>query len=290
MLTGKKLLTRISFGADILLFTLLTIAGWHWMASLAAVESVMWMVRLIWISPGMLRFILRRFIHMIPIIVAVIAIGFFLLYLTPGDVFTQMSMNPDIQPETVERMRKAFGLDQPWYVQFFKYLWSALHGDFGFSQMYKAPVFSLVSSFALNTLLLAFLSLLFAWGFSIPAGIFAATHQYRWQDQSISVLAFVGLSIPNFFLAFLLSASVVYCNDSPGFVNTFFGFLDPATVSVQRIYACDNGIDPFSALFPLLRWLDVFGRICVDRHVRGRPIHHRVVSVVQTSFEVEGLE
>jgi peptide/nickel transport system permease protein len=204
VLTGKKLLTRISFGVDILLIGLLLTAGWHWLASLAAVEAVMWMVRLIWISPGMLRFILRRLLHMIPIIVAVIAIGFFLLYLTPGDVLSQMSVNPDIRPETVERMRKAFGLDQPWYVQFFKYLWNALHGDFGFSQTYKAPVFSLVSSFAMNTLLLAFLSLLFAWGFSIPAGIFAATHQYRWQDQSISVVAFVGLSIPNFFLAFLL--------------------------------------------------------------------------------------
>ncbi|RKX75901.1 MAG: ABC transporter permease [Spirochaetes bacterium] len=164
----------------------------------------MWFVRLIWINPSMLNFILRHLFHMIPIVLDVVAIGFFLIYLAPGDIFTQMEMNTDIERESLDQFRKNFGLDKPWYIQFFRYIWNALHGDFGFSQIYKAPVFTLVSQRALNNVLLAAASMLFAWSFSVPAGIIAATHQYKWHDQIISVFAFFGLSIPNFFLAFLM--------------------------------------------------------------------------------------
>ncbi len=197
-------IVRASFVLDAGLFAGLLLAGWHWLPSLVLSEAVLWLVRLIWVNPAMLGFVLRRLAHMIPILLAVIAIGFFLIYLAPGDIFSSMAVNPDIRPEDLETFRKNFGLTDPWYVQFFKYLWNALHGDFGFSQLYKAPVFVLVSQRALNTLLLTLVSLLMAWGFSIPAGILAATHQYRWQDGGISVFAFFGLSIPNFFLAFLL--------------------------------------------------------------------------------------
>ena len=79
------------------------------------------------------------------------------------------------RPETVERYVQRFGLDQPWYVQFFRYIWNALRGDFGYSQLNKAPVFVLVNQRAANTLMLAIASLIVAWGFSIPAGVISAT-------------------------------------------------------------------------------------------------------------------
>jgi peptide/nickel transport system permease protein len=205
MLDRKRLFTIASFGADIALFlVLLLAAGWGWFIALLITELLFWLIRLIWVNPPLLRFIIRRIIHMIPILISVVAIGFLLIQLAPGDILAGFRLNPDVRPETVERMERMFGLDKPWYVQFFKYIWNALHGEFGFSQTYKAPVFTLVNQRAGNTLILAFASLLMAWGFSIPAGIVSATHQYRWQDQIFSVLAFVGLSIPNFFLGFLL--------------------------------------------------------------------------------------
>ncbi|MCK4543566.1 MAG: ABC transporter permease [Spirochaetales bacterium] len=205
MTDKKKMMVRGSYVLDVLLWALLTFsAGWGWFLALIVVESVMWLVRLAWLSPMMLKFILRRLLHMLPIIIAVVAIGFGLIQLAPGDIFSQMLLNPDIRPEDVETMRKAFGLDQPWYVQFFKYLWNVLHGDFGFSQNFKAPVFVLVNQRAANTLILSFATILIAWGFSIPAGIYAATRQYKVGDQVVSVFAFFGLSIPNYFLAFLL--------------------------------------------------------------------------------------
>ena len=155
-------------------------------------------------SLSLLRLIIRRLLNTVPILVVALAIAFWLIQLAPGDAYTQYALNPDIRTEDLERFRANFGLDQPWYVQFGRYLWNAAHGDLGFSQTFKAPVFTLVSQRAANTLLLAAVSLLLAWGFSVPAGVIAAARQYRWQDQSIAVLAFFGLSIPNFFLASLL--------------------------------------------------------------------------------------
>ena len=155
-------------------------------------------------SLSLLRLVIRRLLNAVPILVVTLAIAFWLIQLAPGDAYTQYALNPDIRTEDLERFRANFGLDQPWYVQFARYLWNAAHGDLGFSQTFKAPVFTLVSQRAANTLLLSVVSLLLAWGFSVPAGVIAAARQYRWQDQSISVLAFFGLSIPNFFLASLL--------------------------------------------------------------------------------------
>ena len=155
-------------------------------------------------SLSLLRVIGRRLLNAVPILVVTLAFAFWLIQLAPGDVYTAYALNPDIRPEDLERFRANFGLDQPWYVQFGRYLWNAAQGDFGFSQTFKAPVFVLVQQRAANTVLLSVVSLLLAWGFSIPAGIIAAARQYRWQDQSIAVLAFLGLSIPNFFLASLL--------------------------------------------------------------------------------------
>ena len=155
-------------------------------------------------SLSLLRVVGRRLMNAVPILFVTLAFAFWLIQLAPGDVYTAYALNPDIRAEDLERFRANFGLDQPWYVQFGRYLWNAAQGDFGFSQTFKAPVFVLVQQRAANTVLLSVVSLLLAWGFSIPAGIIAAARQYRWQDQSIAVLAFLGLSIPNFFLASLL--------------------------------------------------------------------------------------
>jgi peptide/nickel transport system permease protein len=201
----RKFNWRWTFPADIvvlLVFTLGLDVGWF--LALVLTEALMWMVRLIWISQPMLRFILRRLLHMIPILLAVIAIGFGLIQLAPGDVFSQIALNPGIEAADLEAFRSQFGLDRPWYEQFLRYVWNALRGNFGFSETYQAPVFALVSQRAGWTVLLSLSALILAWVFSIPAGMFAATNQYNWKDSSISVLAFIGLAIPNFFLAFLL--------------------------------------------------------------------------------------
>jgi peptide/nickel transport system permease protein len=200
----KKINWRWTFIADALLILLLIAAGNLSVLLIVMLEAVLWLLRLIWISPILLRFIMRRLMHMIPMLLIVVASGFALIQLAPGDIFTQMALNPNIRPADLETFRRNFGMDLPWHMQFLKFIWNALHGDFGLSQIYKAPVFMIVSQRAANTILLSLVTILVAWGFSIPAGIYASTHQYGIGDQLISILAFIGLSIPNYFLAFLL--------------------------------------------------------------------------------------
>ncbi|MFW5683589.1 MAG: ABC transporter permease [Spirochaetota bacterium] len=207
---------RLTFILDVVFYTLLLVAGRPWFGALVLVEIPMWLIRLIWLSPMLLRFIVRRLIHMIPIVLLVIAIGFLLIQIAPGDIFSQLALNPDIRPADLEFFRERFGLTDPWYVQFLKYIWNVLRGDFGFSELFKAPVFTVVRSRAAATILLSLTSLVLAWGFSIPAGIVAATNQYKWQDQTVSVFAFIGLAIPNFFLAFLLLYIVTATSNPPG--------------------------------------------------------------------------
>jgi peptide/nickel transport system permease protein len=203
---SNTLRVRLSFIFDVLVFVALFFgAGWGWFGSLFMAEILGWLVRLYWISRPMLNFIVRRLLHMIPIILTVIGLGFLLIQLAPGDVFSQMELNPDIRPEVLERYRANYGVGQPWYVQFLKYVFNAIfRGDFGYSVNFKAPVFILVQQRAANTIILALTAFSFAWVASIPFGITAATKQYSWQDTTVSVFAFIGLSIPNYFLAFLL--------------------------------------------------------------------------------------
>jgi len=233
---NKDLYIRLSFVADILLIVFLILTGTSWFLSIVVVEAVMWLIRLYWISRVLLLFIGKRLLHMIPIILSVVAIGFFLIQLAPGDIFTQMTLNPNVNPDTIDRYRATFGLDKAWYVQFFRYVWNALHLDFGYSINYKTAVFNLVSQRAGNTLTLAITTIILAWGLSIPAGIYSATHQYRIGDQIITVLAFLGLALPSFFAAFLL----IYFVSSTGSWLPIGGMW---SVDVDQMNIFQKGID-----------------------------------------------
>lgn len=207
----KRLNWRLTFVLDIILIAFAVITdlvtgktGGTIAFHIVIVELIMWLFRLVWISPALLRFILRRLLHMIPIVLTVLGLGFVLIWMAPGDALTQMEINPSMRPQDIENFRVQFGLDKGPVEQFFLYVFNAVQGNFGFSIHYKVQVFSLVQMRASNTLVLSLAALVFSWSLSIPMGIAAATKQYKWQDQVISVLAFVGLAIPNFFLAFLL--------------------------------------------------------------------------------------
>jgi peptide/nickel transport system permease protein len=207
---------KYTFVLDAIVLTLIKVSGTGWFGAVLMTEVLMWLVRLVWLSPMMLRFIARRLLHMIPLVLLVLAIGFLLIQIAPGDIFTQLALNPDIRAEDLQRLRDNFGLGDSWYVQFFKYIWNVLRGNFGYSEIFKAPVFTIVSQRAKATILLALTSLALAWGFSIPAGVIAATKQYKWQDQTVSVFAFVGLAIPNYFLAFILLYVITATSSPPG--------------------------------------------------------------------------
>jgi peptide/nickel transport system permease protein len=153
----------------------------------------------------MRTYVLRRFIQMIPLLFGISALTFILLQLAPGDFLNQMAENPAISPATIEAMRRNFGLDQPWWVQYGLYLKNILlHFDFGESFSRHQPVFTVIREGLANTLLLAGAAAIITWGLALPLGIWAAVRQYSWIDKSLSLLAFVWLSVPEILSGLLL--------------------------------------------------------------------------------------
>ncbi len=150
-------------------------------------------------------YVLRRFLQMIPLLVGISALTFMLLQLAPGDFLNQMGENPAISPATIDAMRRNFGLDRPWYVQYGLYLRNILlHFDFGESFSRHQPVFTVIREGLGNTLILASAAAFVTWGLAIPLGILAAVRQYSWVDKTLSLIAFIWLSIPEILSGLLL--------------------------------------------------------------------------------------
>lgn len=152
----------------------------------------------------MIIYIFRRLLQAIPLLLGITIISFLIIQLAPGDPLTRLQMNPEISTVTIDQLRIRFGLDKPLIVQYFKWLGGLLRFDLGISFTYQVPVILLIKERLLNTLLLSIVAMLIVVLLSIPLGIFCATHQYKWTDQLLSGLSFVGISLPTFFFAFLL--------------------------------------------------------------------------------------
>jgi peptide/nickel transport system permease protein len=151
----------------------------------------------------MLRFIFRRVLQVVPLLLAVTLLSFFVMQLAPGDFLTSLRGQPQIRPETIERLSHDFGLDKPKITQYGLWLWNALHLDFGYSFTYKIPVFALILQRVYYTILLAFWSTILSWAVAIPLGIYIATHRNSFADRVANLVAFAGVSLPGFFVALL---------------------------------------------------------------------------------------
>ncbi len=151
----------------------------------------------------MFKFILKRLLQMIPLVLGITLLSFAVMQLAPGDYLTNLQGNPQIRPESIERLRHNFGLDQPWYTQYGLWLWNALHGNFGPSFTYKIGVFEVIGQRLYYTFLLSFWASVFSWVVAIPLGVYAATHRNNWLDRLSNFVAFAGISLPGFFMALL---------------------------------------------------------------------------------------
>ena len=152
----------------------------------------------------MTRFIVKRLLVSIPLLLGVTFLIFLFIQLAPGDFLDTLRLNPQISPETVELYSEKFHLDKPLVVQYLMWLKNVFRGDFGYSFAYKAPVVEVISSRALNTFILSLSALIFTWLFVIPLGVIAALKKNRFTDRFISLFSYMGISTPIFFLAFIL--------------------------------------------------------------------------------------
>ncbi|MCL6551838.1 MAG: ABC transporter permease [Firmicutes bacterium] len=159
----------------------------------------------------MQRFLLRRLVHGLIILVGLSILVFTLLVATPGDpVELIAASNPEIRPEDVKALRQYYGLDDPIYVRYVKWLRSTLRGDLGYSRTYGTPVVKILGERLRNTLWLVGAALVVAFVVGVVAGIYSALHQYSVADYVVTVLAFAGHSVPVFWqgIVFILLFAV----------------------------------------------------------------------------------
>jgi peptide/nickel transport system permease protein len=156
----------------------------------------------------LLAYILRRVALMIPMLLAISVISFTIIQLPPGDFLTTLqasvaSSGGGMSNDTVTLLRSQYGLDQPVYIQYLRWVGGFVRGDFGYSFEWNTPVWPLVSGRLGYTIILGLLSLTFMFGIAVPVGLYSATHQYSLSDNLMTGLTFVGLAIPGFLLALL---------------------------------------------------------------------------------------
>ncbi len=151
----------------------------------------------------MWQFVLKRLLHLLPILLGVSLLTFLLMSMTPGDYYTALENNPQITPQKLADLRAKWHLDQPWYVQYVHWLKNALQGDLGYSMAYKVAATELIGSRLWNTFLLSFVATVITWAVAVPLGIWAAVKKDSWVDRCCAGIAFLGLSIPEVLLALL---------------------------------------------------------------------------------------
>ena len=152
----------------------------------------------------MLRYIIRRLIYLLPMLLGISTLSFFIMQMAPGDALTTMQLSPDISEEIMEAMRMRFWLHLPPHMQYIRWVQQLFKGDMGHSFLWHAPVTWVIKQRIFNTLLLTSVSLVIGWLIAIPIGIHSAVNQYSWSDKLLTLLAFMGVSLPGWFFGLLL--------------------------------------------------------------------------------------
>lgn len=166
----------------------------------------------------MFRYIAHRLLLMIPTLVAISFIIFVVIQLPPGDYLTSMieelrALGEPADMRKVAELRREYGLDQPFLVQYANWVLGLLQGDLGYSFEYEKPVSQVVGDRLWLSFIVSFTTILFTWIVAFPIGVYSATHQYSWGDNALTFIGFLGLATPNFLLALVM----VY------FANSWFG-------------------------------------------------------------------
>ena len=184
----------------------------------------------------MLTFIVRRVFLALITIWALTIISFVVIQLPPGDfvdTYVQQLLEGGggpgsggnvVMEESLGRaLRAQYGLDKPMIVRYLKWMWSVVQGDFGRSLEFQKPVYEIVRERLLMTIILAGTTALFAWGLSIPIGIYSAVRQHSIEDYAVTFIGLMGLAVPDFLLAlWLLWITFAYFPD-----HTIGGLFSP---------------------------------------------------------------
>jgi peptide/nickel transport system permease protein len=156
--------------------------------------------------PGVWSYLIRRTLILIPLLIGLSIVMFVLIHAAPGDpVVAMMGPTAAGNPQYVEQARANLGLDEPLPVQYVTWLKNLLKGDFGTAYTFgNKPVLELIEDRFWATFVLQGIALLLGILIAIPIGIISATRQYSKTDNAVTIFSFIGLALPNFWLALLL--------------------------------------------------------------------------------------
>ena len=149
------------------------------------------------------RYISKRILQVIPLLIIVSIISFFIIRLSPVDPLAELRLNPSISQETLDKEMKRLNLDKPIYIQYISWAKSFIKGDLGYTSAGEKVSVKLKERIP-NTLLLTVIVIFMTWAVGIPLGILAAVHKETAFDRMLTVISSIGMAIPSFFFAILL--------------------------------------------------------------------------------------
>jgi peptide/nickel transport system permease protein len=150
------------------------------------------------------KYLLRRLLAAIPVVLGVSLITFVLMHATGGDYVPGISDDPRLSKATVDALRHEYGLDQPWWVQYGLWLWNIVHGDFGRSMIDGTKVTAHIADRLPNTLELTLTAILMAILISIPVGVVSALRRGTKVDNALTTMSVAGVAVPEFWLGLML--------------------------------------------------------------------------------------
>ncbi len=204
----------------------------------------------------MFKYLIKRVLWMIPMLVGISLISFFIMHLAPGDITSnEAAFNPKASEESRQKLREMYNLDKPIIVQYGLWLKRMVTLDFGQSfASHQKPVFwqttdaegnvteGLIQQALPITLMINLLGLAITLSLAMPLGIIAARKYQGWQDRSITLFNFIGFSIPGFWLSLLLMYWL-------GVVNNWFPISGMHSLNYESLDTWDKVKDTFSHLF-----------------------------------------
>src|SRR6266568_1464753 len=157
----------------------------------------------------MLAFIVRRFLLAILTVWAISVLSFAIIQLPPGDFvdayIAQLSASGSVVSEQeAQSLRMQYGLDQPMYVQYLKWMVQISRGNFGMAMEWQRPVTDVIGDRLALTMAVSICALILTWGLALPIGIYSAVRQYSVGDYIFTLIGFIGIAVPNFLLALVI--------------------------------------------------------------------------------------
>lgn len=182
----------------------------------------------------MWKTILKRFLVMIPQLILLSVLVFVLAKMMPGDPFTG-SITPQTDPKQLEALKRAAGLYDPWYTQYFRWVSNLFQGDLGQSYTYKTAVTTIIGERAVNTFWLALLTLIVHYAVAIPLGVIAGRYEDTARDKVIQFYTFVLLAVPSF--VFMVFSLVIFGYLLQWFPTTGYVSLDATPGTMGYIWS-----------------------------------------------------